>query len=84
MAKGARNIAVDKLTKAQATKELARLAAEIAHHDQLSSQDDAPEISDADSDALRQRTEGDCTALMRQPAQRAEGVRQAHSIKSSF
>ncbi len=46
---------VDALTKAQAEAELARLAAEIARHDAAYHTDDAPEISDADYDALKQR-----------------------------
>lgn len=46
---------VDELTETEAAAELARLAAEIAHHDRLYYQADAPAISDAEYDALRQR-----------------------------
>ena len=46
---------VDKLTKAEAEKELARLAKEIAENDRFYHQDDAPKISDAAYDELRKR-----------------------------
>src|SRR4051795_97085 len=46
---------VDTLTTAQARVELKRLALEIESHDKSYYQDDAPKISDARYDALRQR-----------------------------
>jgi DNA ligase (NAD+) len=46
---------VDDLTEAEAAAELQRLAKEIAEHDRRYYQEDAPSISDADYDALRQR-----------------------------
>ncbi len=46
---------VEKLTKAEAEKELARLAKDIAEHDRLYYQEDAPSLSDAAYDALRKR-----------------------------
>lgn len=52
-----RKTAVDKLTEDQAQAELAELAREIAHHDERYYQKDAPEISDAEYDRLRQRNE---------------------------
>ena len=45
----------DQLTDAEAAAELAWLATEIARHDRLYHRDAAPELSDADYDALRQR-----------------------------
>ena len=46
---------VGKLTSDQAEAELARLAAEIGRADEAYYQKDAPEISDAEYDALRRR-----------------------------
>jgi DNA ligase (NAD+) len=50
-------LAVEQLTEAQAKAELKRLAAEIAEHDARYYQEDAPVISDAAYDALRQRND---------------------------
>jgi DNA ligase (NAD+) len=47
--------AVDKLTSAEAEKELDKLARDIAEHDRRYHGEDAPAISDADYDALRRR-----------------------------
>jgi DNA ligase (NAD+) len=48
---------VDALDEAEAAQQLARLAAEIAHHDELYYRKDEPEISDAAYDALRARND---------------------------
>ena len=46
---------VENLTELEASSELAFLAAELARHDALYYQKDAPQISDAEYDALRRR-----------------------------
>jgi DNA ligase (NAD+) len=53
----ASKLPVDQLTEEQGRAELARLAAEIAGHDERYYQEDAPAISDAQYDALRRRNE---------------------------
>ena len=47
----------EKLTEAEAKKELERLAKEIAEHDRRYYQDDAPAVSDAEYDLLRRRND---------------------------
>jgi DNA ligase (NAD+) len=48
-------LGVDEMTERQARAEHKRLAEEIGHHDKLYHDKDAPEISDAEYDQLRQR-----------------------------
>jgi DNA ligase (NAD+) len=48
---------VEDLAEDEAAAELAQLAAEISHHDERYHGHDAPEISDADYDALKRRNE---------------------------
>jgi DNA ligase (NAD+) len=50
-------LAVEQLSDKQAKAELKRLAGEIAAHDRRYYQEDAPTISDSESDALRRRHE---------------------------
>jgi DNA ligase (NAD+) len=50
-------VPVDDLSPEQAERELARLASEIAEHDERYYQKDAPTVSDAAYDALRRRNE---------------------------
>src|SRR6266446_4073212 len=49
------SIAVDDLTDRQSRGEHKRLVEEISRHDKLYHEQDAPEISDAEYDKLRQR-----------------------------
>ncbi|PDT54554.1 MULTISPECIES: NAD-dependent DNA ligase LigA [Sinorhizobium] len=51
------NKPVEQLTESEAAEELAFLAAELARHDALYHGQDAPEISDADYDALKRRND---------------------------
>ncbi len=55
MAGGSSETPVTALTEEQAADELANLAQQISKHDKSYHQDDAPKISDAAYDALRQR-----------------------------
>jgi DNA ligase (NAD+) len=69
---------VANLTEDEAAAELARLAREIAHHDRLYYQQDAPEVTDAEYDDLRRRNaaiEARFPELIRpdSPAQRVGG-----------
>ena len=70
-----RQTPVENLTEAEATEELMRLADELAAHDLHYHRNDAPVISDADYDALKQRNsaiEARFPALVREnsPSQR--------------
>src|SRR5689334_21163767 len=58
-AKAKKQVEVADLTKAQAKVEWKRLALELEWHDKRYYQDDAPTVTDAEYDALRQR----CNAI---------------------
>jgi DNA ligase (NAD+) len=51
------DVPADRLNERDALSELRELAALIAHHDRLYHEQDQPEVSDAEYDALRQRNE---------------------------
>ncbi|WP_417450761.1 NAD-dependent DNA ligase LigA [Kordiimonas sp.] len=53
----ASDLPVEELSEEEARAELARLAMEIAYHDQLYHGQDDPAVSDAEYDSLRQRNE---------------------------
>ncbi len=57
MSSDVRTIPVDELTSVEADQELEALAREIKEHDQRYYQDDAPTVTDAEYDGLRQRNE---------------------------
>ncbi len=76
----------EELTEPEAEAELARLAREIAHHDAAYHTNDAPEISDADYDALRRRNaaiEARFPALIRSdsPSNRVGGAAESGFAK---
>ena len=78
---------VENLTSAEAEKELARLAQEMAEHDRHYYLEDAPVISDAAYDALRQRNsaiEARFPKLMRADSPSLRGqVRRAPAVPTT-
>lgn len=73
-------------TEEEAAAELERLAAEIAHHNRLYHADDAPEISDAEFDALMRRNsaiEAEFPGLVRSdsPSRKVGAVPSGHLAK---
>jgi DNA ligase (NAD+) len=81
-----RSRAIDALTEEEAAAELATLAAEIAHHDRAYHEKDAPEVSDAEYDALVRRNqaiEGRFPELIRaDSASRRVGARPAEGFST--
>ena len=83
---GLRTRETDALTQEEAAEELAALAREIAHHDALYHGQDAPELSDADYDALVRRNraiEGRFPELIRadSPSRRVGGKVRARRLR---
>ncbi len=75
---------VDALSEVEARKELARLAMEIAYHDARYHKEDAPEISDADYDALRRRNEAIETRFPNLVRKDSPSLKVGAALKSGF
>ena len=77
-------IEIEKLTPEAAAAEHARLAAEIGRHDIAYHQDDAPEITDADYDALRRRYDAVETAFPELAGTQAQSKRVGAAPSEKF
>jgi DNA ligase (NAD+) len=71
------------ITEAQAANELMRLARQIAHHDRLYHADDAPEIADAEYDALVRRNAELETAFPHLIREDSPSRKVGHAVASS-